>query len=376
MRYFDYASTSPLDERIRREYEGLLERYFANSEARHPLGRQVNRLLEESRRKTAALLHVLPQEIVFTSGASEANSLAVKGYAFAQSRKGKHLITTKVEHSSVRNSFRQLEELFGYEVTWLDVDAEGKIDPAELERAIRKDTILVSIMMVNNETGTVEPIEQIKQVMRNHPGVRLHMDAVQAVGKMPVDLEGIDLASFAAHKIGGLDGCGVLYKKKGVPLAPLISGGSQEYGLRGGTENALNYAVFGHTLELALAAQEEHREKAEEMSRYLRERLASLDGVVINSPPDASPFILSFSCLNLPSEVHQNALAEEGFSVSSQSTCHSAAGARSYVLEAMGIRGKRQSGVIRVSFGEGNTMEDCRDFYEAVKENLEKYATH
>lgn len=373
MIYFDYASTAPVNPKVLELYTQYLHDYFANSESHHPLGTEVSKLLEGSRRKTAALLRVEPSEIVFTSGACEANSLAIKGYAFSHMNRGKHLITSSVEHSSVLNSMKQLEDVFGFEVTYLGVDAEGKIRPEELRAAIRPDTILVSVMMVNNETGSVQPMEEIKQILKEYPTVKLHMDGVQALGKMKIDLSGIDMASFAAHKIHGLKGCGVLYRKKNIELMPLISGGDQEFGIRGGTENACNYAVFGDTLEYALKDMEEYEGHVKECNRYLRERLSAIDGVLINSPDDAIPYILNISCMKLPSEVHMNALGSEGFCISSHSTCHTKKNVLSYVAQEMGITGKRQLGILRISLGNDTTLEECEKLCDAIKENIRKY---
>ena len=373
MIYFDYASTAPADPRILELYTSTLREQFANSESHHPLGVEVSKLLERSRRKTAALLRVEPKEILFTSGACEANSLAIKGYALSHRSKGNHLITTAVEHSSVLNSMKQLEEVFGFDVTYLGVNAEGKIDPEELRRAFRKDTILVSVMMVNNEMGSIMPIDEIKQVMKEHPGVRLHMDGVQALAKMEIDLDGIDMCVFAAHKIHGLKGCGVLVKKKNIDLIPLVSGGDQEFGLRGGTENAVNYAMFGDTLEYALERMRGGKEHVKELNAYLRERFGAMDKAEINSPEDAIPYILNISCMNLPSEVHMNALGKEGFCVSSHSTCHTGDGVLSYVAKEMGITGNRQKGILRISLSEDTTMEECEQLCDAIKENMKKY---
>ena len=348
MIYFDYASTAPVNPKVLELYTQYLHDYFANSESHHPLGTEVSKLLEGSRRKTAALLRVEPSDIVFTSGACEANSLAIKGYAFSHMNRGKHLITTAIEHSSVLNSMKQ-------------------------RAAIRPDTILVSVMMVNNETGSVQPMEEIKQILKEYPTVKLHMDGVQALGKMKIDLNGIDMASFAAHKIHGLKGCGVLYRKKNIELMPLISGGDQEFGIRGGTENACNYAVFGDTLEYALKDMEEYEGHVKECNRYLRERLSAIDGVLINSPDDAIPYILNISCMKLPSEVHMNALGSEGFCISSHSTCHTKKNVLSYVAQEMGITGKRQLGILRISLGNDTTLEECEKLCDAIKENIRKY---
>ncbi len=375
MRYFDYASTTPLDCEILEKYQEYLTNYFANSESMHPLGTEVKKLVDQSRNLTAKLLKVKPEEIIFTSGASEANSTAIKGYALANKTKGNHLITTQIEHSSVLNSYRQLEKEFGFKVTYLKVDENGIVDLNQLKESIDSATILVSIMAVNNESGTIEPLDKIKKILKDYPKVKLHVDYVQAIGKMPIDLTGVDFGSFAAHKIGGLNGCGVLYKKAGLKILPLISGGQQEGGLRGGTENALNYALFGLTLKKALDSEEEHNVKVKQLNSELRELLND-PGIVINTPVDGSPYILNISCLKLPSEVHLNALGKEGFCVSAHSTCDSRSKDSSYVLKAMGIKGERLKGVIRISLAASLNQEDIKDLAKAIKENIKTYGIH
>ena len=372
MIYLDYASTTPVDEEVLQSYQNVLSKYFANSESLYSLGVEAANLLEKSRQQTASLLSVAPNEVIFTSGASEANSLAIKGVAFKYQKYGKHLITTKIEHSSVLHTFEQLETLFGFEVTYLGVDVNGLISLEELKQALRKDTILCSIMWVNNEIGTIEPIEEIVKLVKNLPRCFLHVDAVQAVGKIPIDLSGIDLVTFSAHKIYGLKGSGVLVKKQNIQLVPLISGGQQEQGIRGGTSNVAVHIAFAKALRLALEKQKKRNEHVRELNLYLREGLDKLLQVVINSPVDASPYILSFSCLKLPSEVHLNALDSEGVYVSAQSTCGSKS-KMSYVLEAMNLPSAVKRGVIRISLSYQTTYEEIDVLLTKVEENMRKY---
>ncbi|MDD6467976.1 MAG: cysteine desulfurase family protein [Erysipelotrichaceae bacterium] len=373
MIYVDYASTTPTSPEVLKTYHQLLDRYFANSESLHQLGMEVSQLMEKSRQQTASLLHVLPNEVIFTSGASEANSLAVKGTAFAYQHLGKHIITSKIEHSSVLNAMKQLEEVFGFEVTYLPVDEEGKVSVEELKKHLRSDTILCSIMYVNNEVGSIQPISEIKKLVRQFPNCHLHVDCVQALGKLPIDFKDIDLATLSAHKIYGLKGSGVLIKKQHIQLIPLINGGQQEFGLRGGTENACTNILFAKTLRMALENQSERAIHVNKLNAYLRNGLKQIENVVINSPKDASDYILSFSCLNLPSEVHMNALNQQGIYVSAQSTCGSKSHSYSYVLEAMGIKNERLHGVIRLSFSHDHTFQQMDEILKAIKENVEKY---
>ena len=373
MIYVDYASTTPTSSEVLKSYTQVLERFYANSESLHTLGVEVYQVMEKSRQQTASLLRVKPNEVIFTSGASEANSMAIKGICFQYQNKGKHIITSKIEHSSVINAFKQLEEVFGFEVTYLDVNENGVVDVEQLKNSLRNDTILCSIMYVNNEVGSIQPIAEIKKLIRKYTNCFLHVDCVQALGKLPIDLQDIDLATFSAHKVFGLKGSGILVKKQHVQLLPLINGGQQEMGIRGGTANACTHIMFAKTLRLALEQQAKHYTYVKGLNTFLRDELAKIDGVVINSPFDGSPFILSFSCLNLPSEVHMNALNDKGIYVSAQSTCGSKSHSYSYVLQAMGIKNERLHGVIRLSLSHLNTMEEMQTIVKIVKENVEKY---
>lgn len=373
MIYVDYASTTPTSEDVLKSYNQLLNRYYANSESLHSLGVEVYQTMEKSRQQTASLLKVKPNEVIFTSGASEANSMAIKGICFQYQNKGKHIITSRIEHSSVLNAFMQLEEVFGFEVTYIDVDEHGIVNMDQLRNSLRNDTILCSIMYVNNEVGAIQPIDEIKKLIRKYPNCFLHVDCVQALGKLRIDLQDIDLATMSAHKIYGLKGSGILVKKQHISLVPLINGGQQEMGLRGGTANACTHIMFAKTLRLALEQQEVRYQYVKKLNNFLREELSKIDGVVLNSSSEASPFILSFSCLRLPSEVHMNALNDKGILVSAQSTCGSKSHAYSYVLQAMGIKNERLHGVIRLSLSHLNTMDEMRTIVEVVKENVKKY---
>ncbi|MBR0385850.1 MAG: cysteine desulfurase, partial [Erysipelotrichaceae bacterium] len=352
-------------------YRDVLQKYYVNSESIYPDGLAVNKLMDRSRQQMADLLRVRSNEIIFTSGGSEANNLAIKGYALKNSEKGKHIITSSIEHSSVLNSCRWLQEYAGFEVTYLPVGQDGKIILSELEKAIRDDTILVSIMYVNNESGAIQPINGIKKLTHQHH-CALHCDCVQALGKLPIDLQDIEMASFSAHKIYGLKGSGFLVRKQHVSLAPVISGGQQEQGLRGGTANAPANMVLGKTMRLALENLEEKERLVREYRDHVRREVEKMDGMVINSPQDASPYVLNFSCLKIPSEVMMNALAMKGYAVSAQSTCDSAS-AVSHVISQMFTEPDRLKGTIRVSFSHLQTRQDIEGFVTDLKEVLDKY---
>lgn len=375
MIYLDYASTTPLHPEVLETYTKLLENHYGNSDSLHDIGRKVNKAMEQSRNHCAKLLHVDSSELIFTSCASEANNYAIKGYAFANQRKGKHIISTRIEHSSVMHSLSQLETYFGFEISYLDVDEDGKIHLEQLQSLLRQDTILVSVMYVNNETGAIHPVKEISDYVHQHSRAAIHIDCVQALGKIPLSLEDFDLATFSAHKIYGLKGSALLYKRKNIELLPLISAGQQEQGLRGGTSNAPVNIMFAKTLRIALEEQPKAYRHVKELNQYLRKEIEQMDDFVINSPKDASPFILNFSDLKIGSEVMLNALNNEGFAVSAQSTCASHSKAHSKVLAAMGLGMLRSTHAIRVSLSLHTTWKDVQIFIKTLKEIHKDYAT-
>ncbi len=370
--YFDYSSTTPVNDDVLNTYFKVLNKYYVNSDSIYPRGIEVNNLMEKSREKTASLLNVSAKEVIFTSSGSEANNLAIKGAALKRSEYGKHIISTNVEHSSVTNSLKWLEEYCGFEITYLPVNKNGVIEISDLEKNIRKDTILVSIMYVNNESGAIMPIDEIKRIVRKFPNCYLHCDCVQAVGKIDFDLSDIDMASISAHKIYGLKGSGVLIKKQHVQIAEIISGGQQEYHLRGGTSNAAVNIVFSKTLRLALEAFKANRDKIKKYHDYFIQELKKLDKVVINSPEDGCCGVINFSCLTITSQVMMNALSLKGFEVSASSTCDSLL-AISRVISQMYREEDRLKGTIRVSISHLHTLDDIKGLLKAIKECIEDY---
>lgn len=368
MIYLDYASTTPIRKEILDTYIKILTTYYANADSLHDLGRESQRLMEKSRAQIAQFLSVQPEEILFTSCASESNSSAIKGYALANVSRGRHIITSQVEHSSVLHSCEQLAEQFAFRITYLPVTREGTVDLAELKKAICDDTILVSLMEVNNETGAINPVEELAAYVHEHSRAAVHADCVQALGKIPIDLSQIDMATFSAHKIYGLKGSSVLYKKRNICLLPLISSGQQEQGLRGGTSNAPVNIVFAKTLRLALTEQAEHYEVVQHLHDYLCAELEKMDGVHINSPANSVPHIVNVSFLNIGSEIMLNALNERGFCVSAQSTCASKAKAHSYVLSAMGLGDVIATHAIRISLSHLTALQEVDALLQALKE--------
>ena len=370
--YFDYSSTTNVHPDVLKAYMDLLKTTYVNSESLYDEGTLVSRNLEKARNAISELLKVHPDEIIFTSGASEANSEAIKSVSFSMPEK-KHIITSQIEHSSVLNACKQMEDVFGYRVTYLPVNEQGIVSVKDLKNALDNDTSVVSLMSVNNETGAINPIEEIKEIVKKTSSAYMHVDMTQAIGKVPCSFENIDLASMSAHKIEGLKGSGILVKKKHVPFIPLINGGEQEYGLRGGTNNACTNMVFAKTLRIALENEKKYHDYVQKLQTLLLDQLKEIDGVEINNPENNLCSIVNFSYENIPSEVMQNALNRMGFMISARSTCESKSNNPSYVLKAMGYSDRRASSCIRISLSYHNTEEDILDFIKALKEIISHY---
>ena len=370
--YLDHAGTTKPDPEVLKTYTALLADHYANSESLYDEGSEVHRMMEKARSAAAGLLGVSPSELIFTGGSCESNSMAVKGTLLACPTK-KHIITTPIEHSSILNAVKQMERLFGCQVTWLRLNEHGAVDAQEVRNALRSDTALVSVMCVNNETGAVNPIEEIASIVKKESHAYFHSDLTQAIGKIPVSLANVDLASISAHKLHGLKGSGILVKKTHVPMEPLISGGEQEYGLRGGTANAAADIVFAKTLRLALERQAQTAAHTAKLNERLRQGLSEIKGIEFNSPDNAIPEVLNFSYEAIPSEVMQNELNRRGFMVSARSTCESNSNNPSYVLLAMGCSERRASCSIRVSLSLETTEAEIDAFIEAVKEMIQQY---
>ena len=375
MLYLDYAATTPVNQEVQETYAKIIHEHFGNADSLHQLGLEASSLMERSRSLIASLLKIATNEVIFTSGASEANNLAIKGVAFQYQKRGKHLITTSVEHSSVYETCKQLEESFGFEVTYLKVNQNGELSLEELEKAIRSDTILVSIMHVNNEVGMIYPIEEIKKITKKYPNVHLHVDMVQALGKIPIDLTDIDLASFSAHKIYGLKGSGILVKKNSTQLLPLITGGQQEFNLRAGTSNVPTNIVLAKTIRLALEDLDKKSEHVRMLNQMLRNYFLNLEHAHINSPINASPYIVNVSLLDYKPETLIHALEELGIYISTKSACTTKKNTISRTLKAMNSSDAIGNAALRISLS--HTMKEADIEYfttslDGVLENIKK----
>lgn len=369
--YLDYNATTPVDPRVRAAVLPYLGDQFGNPSSSHAFGRSAGAAVERARRQVAELLGCAPEEVLFTGGGSESDNLAIQGVAFASRARGRHIITSAIEHPAVLNTCRYLAEQHGVDVTYVDADPDGRVDPAAVQRAIRPDTMLISIMHANNETGTLQPIEEIAERARA-AGIPLHTDASQSVGKIPTRVAdlGIDLLTIAGHKLYAPKGIGALYVRGGIELQPIIHGGGQERGLRAGTENVPYMAGLGEACEVA--ADLLHEEGKRE--RWLRDRLhgilvEQLDGVHLNGHPDARlPNTLNLSFQGVIGSDLLDAVPELAFSTGS--ACHAGSASPSPVLTQMGIRADVALGAVRLSLGrytaEAEVDEAARHLVRAV----------
>lgn len=357
--YLDNSATTRVCKEAADAAYRMMRENYGNPSSLHKAGIEAETAVEEARRIIADSLSVQPKTIFFTSGGTEANNTVLFGAAQALKRRGDRVIVSAVEHSSVYESAKRLSEM-GYDVRYAPVNSDGVADIDALKALLTDKTILVSIMTVNNETGSIQPIERIaKLVHKSCPEALFHTDAVQAYGKIPLKPKksGIDLMSISAHKIHGAKGCGALYIRDGARILPLLYGGEQQKKIRPGTESAPLIAAMGAAAN-ACAFSDLSRipDNIRELNACAIERLRAIDGVSFNSPPDALPYIINISVAGIRSETMLHHLEESGVYVSSSSAC--AKGKRSYVLEAMGLPDDRIDSSLRISFSRYNTGKD------------------
>lgn len=369
MIYFDNAATSIVDPKVLDTYVKLVNTLIGNPAATNGKGLEANNYIEKARLQIASFFKLSnTQEIIFTSGATESNNIAIQGICEHYKNKGRHIITTSVEHPSVKGVFTRLAKE-GFEVTYLNVNKFGEINLDELKSSLRKDTILVSIMGVNNEVGTIYPLKEISQIVHSLSSAIFMSDVTQAVGKTNIDYSLLDVATMSSHKIKGLKSIGLLIKSKGVILNPVFNGGSQEHGIRPGTENAPLICSLATAIRLYFSSFAVREKKARELNKYLRDELSKLsDEVQIVSSCDSLPFILNFVLLKHKASVIVEALSKKDIYVSTKSACSEHAHADSSVLEAMGYSEKQASNAIRLSFEGSEELEDGKKFISGLKE--------
>ncbi|MCI1856817.1 MAG: cysteine desulfurase [Sporolactobacillus sp.] len=370
MIYLDNSATTKPYREAMETYLQVSEQFFANPSSIHSLGGKSEALLKRSREQAAALLNIGDDEIVFTSGGTEGNNLAIKGAALAYRNRGRHLITTAVEHASSLNAFRQLEKL-GFEVTYLPVDRDCRVSFADFKKAYRKDTILVSIMHVNNEVGTVQPVREIGEFLKTKPTTVFHVDHVQGFAKIPLHLheEGIDLCTISGHKFHGPEGTGLLYVRRGTQLEPLLSGGGQEQGRRSGTENLPGICGMVRALRMTKEREAEGIRHLAGLWEQLREGLETIDNAVIHTPArGAAPHIVNVSLTGVRSEVLVHALEQRDIYVSTKSACSSRDNGASRILLAMGVPENEARQAIRISLAYENSKAEIGVFLATLGE--------
>ena len=373
--YFDNSATTKVKDEVLNEMLPYFSKEYGNASSAYGIGRNNKKAIEKARKKVAELIGANSKEIYFTSSGSESDNTALKGYAYANKEKGRHIITTKIEHPAILESCKSLEKQ-GFRVTYLNVDKEGIIDLQELRKEINCQTILISVMFANNEIGTIEPIVEISKIARAN-NIAFHTDSVQAVGNIPIDVKniGIDMLSISAHKFHGPKGIGALYVRDGINFERYIDGGHQERNKRAGTENVPAIVGMGKAAELAKDNLEEHKNYLESIRDYYIEQITKeiLDCKLNGSRNDRLPGNANFSFKGVDGNAILYDLDLKGIYVSTGSACSSGEVNPSYVLTSIGLNEEWANGAIRTTFGDDNTREDVDVLISAIKESVEKF---
>lgn len=377
MIYFDNSATTKVLPEVLDTYNKVSEQIWGNPSSLHNFGEQAFNLLEQSRKQIADLLNVHPDEIYFTSGGTEGDNWVIKGTAIEKREFGKHLITTSVEHAAVRNSFEQLKQL-GYDVTYLPVDDEGRISIADLKAAIRPDTTLVSIMAVNNEIGTIQPIKEAGELLKNYPKIHFHVDAVQGLGKGIQDQifnDRTDFAAFSGHKFHAPRGTGFIYGRRGRRIAPLMNGGGQEKNQRSGTENLPGIAAMAKAIRLVLEKEPSAIDTERQIKQLIMDHISQFDKVTIFSKNDDTfaPHILCFAIKGVRGETIVHAFEKQGIYISTTSACSSKDHTESGTLNAMQVPDDIATSAFRISLGDHNTLDEAKQFVKVFDQLYEEF---
>ena len=376
--YLDNAASTPMDPEVLASVRSAMEYCYGNASSLHTEGARAKEMLEQSRRSLASFLRCSPEEVFFTSGGTESNNWAIKGFAFANQDKGNHIIVSSVEHECILNACRWLAT-HGFQITYLPVDHAGHVDPSILLKLIRNETILVSVMHVNNEIGTIQPLSEIGKITREK-GIAFHTDACQSFGKIPVNPSesSLEMISVNAHKIYGPKGVGALYVRKGTRLEPLLHGGGQEKGYRSGTENIPGIVGFVKAAEICMENMEKERVRTSLMREILINRLSEqFDNVYFSRDPEhCVPGIINFAIGGQEGEAIRLLflLDEAGISVSTGSACSNNHGEHSgsHVLRAIGLNPVEARGAIRVSPGRFTSSDDIDYFCDIISHSIQK----
>lgn len=367
--YLDHAATTPVASEVAEAMKPYFSEKFGNASSLHNFGQEAKHALENSRTVAARFLNARPAEIVFTSGGTESDNLAIKGIAFSNKGKGNHIITSRIEHHAVLETCHWLEKQ-GFKVTYLNVDANGFVNPDDVEKAMTKDTILVSIMHANNEIGTIEPIAEIGKICKRH-NVYFHTDAVQSFGKLPIDVRkmSIDLLSASSHKLYGPKGVGLLYVGQDVKIEAMQHGGGHEHGLRSGTENVAGIVGFAKAIELANKRMKVEAEREIKLRDKLINEILKLKGAHLTGHPKTRLYNnASFYFEGIEGEALLIRMNEKDIAVSTGSACSSKSLEPSHVLAAIGLKPEQAHGSLRITLGKDNTEQDI----DYVADNLQK----
>lgn len=375
--YFDHAGTSPLDEEVLQAMEPYFKEKFGNPSSIYQEGQQAERAVKRAREQVQNLINAEDsREIIFTGSGTEADNLAIKGVAMAREDRGRHIITSEIEHHAVLHTCEFLQDQLDFEVTYLSVDENGFIDLDELKDSIRSDTILITIMMANNEIGTIQPVAEIAEIARDND-IYFHTDAVQAAGQIELDVEelGVDLLSLSAHKINGPKGVGALYVRKGTKIVPQMTGGAQERKRRASTENVPGIVGFGRAASLAQERLPEKREKMIELrERIIEGVMDEIDEIILNGPRGENrlPNNVNFCFRYIEGESILLNLDMHGIAASSGSACTSGSLDPSHVLLAIGLSHEVAHGSLRLTLGYNNTREEVDYLLEVLPDVIQK----
>lgn len=369
MIYLDYAATTPVDDDVLDTFNKVTKEYIGNPNSLHKLGISSKKLIEAATRQIASILNIRESEIIYTSGASESNNMAIKGIALKYKSRGCHIITTRLEHSSVIAPLSYLQQM-GYEIDFVNLDEMGRVDLNHLRKLIREDTILVSISSVNSEIGVIQPVEAIADLLKKYPKVYFHSDITQAIGKININLEKIDLASFSAQKIYGMKGIGCLVKKEKIALVPLIHGGKSTTIYRSGTPATALIASLAKSLRLVSTSRCQNYQKVLELNQYVQEKLNKNPYIHINSNPYCSPYIINFSVKKIKPETLLHALEESDIFISTQTACST--GDKSTAVYEVTKNEEYARSSLRISFSHLTTKQDLDIFINQLKSHIER----
>lgn len=368
MIYLDYSATTPVDKEVLETFNQVTEKFIGNPNSLHKLGLESKKLIDAATKQIANILNVKEKEIIYTSGASESNNTAIKGICLKYMNRGKHIITTRLEHSSVIAPISYLQSI-GYEVDFVDLDENGLVDINKLKKLIRDDTILVSITSVNSEVGVIQPIEEIASLLKNYPKIYFHSDMTQSIGKININIENVDLISFSAQKIYGIKGIGCLIKKENIIIEPLIHGGKSTTIYRSGTPAPALIVSLAKALRLIYNDINKKYKYVDELNKYLRNELVKSKYIHINSNSFCSPYILNISVQNIKPETLLHSLEEDDIYISTQTACSSKS-TKSLVVFEITKNDELSKHSIRISLSYLTTKEELDEFLRVITKKI------